>query len=339
MLRLKVGTAEAERGSKASGYIEVAQYFGGIPILVPVILFCGEKDGPTLWIEAMIHGDEPYNSISLLECAKTIDPKKLRGTVVMVPAVNIAAVQIKLRETSVDHSDLFYSFPGAPDGPSAISGPPSLGLIWASRWFDLITKTANYLLDLHGGGLESEIADITMYPKIGNENVDRISKDLATIYGYRFVASHAYYPHVPNWFDHSLVTQVALHGIPSFLAEFPGIGGAPASEREIQHAVNGMRNAMKYLKMIEGSPETNTEQVFVEDMVNVATKNGGLIQGKVKLGQKVVQGQLLALVTNFFGEQVEEVRSPINGRVTSIPSSPLVGTGSWPYELCHESKT
>lgn len=335
---MKIGTADAEPGSKAFGHIDVAEYSGGIPILVPVILFCGKKEGPTLWIEAMIHGDEYYNSLSLIECSRTIDAQELQGALVMIPAVNIAAVQVKLREIPVDHSDLFYSFPGAPDGPSATSGPPSLGLIWANKWLELIASTADYLLDLHGGGLESEIADVTMYPKVGKESVDTVSRELAMSYGYRFVVSHAYDANVPNWFDHSLVTQVALRGIPSFVAEFPGVGGAPAGEREIRRAVNGMRNVMKHLKMIDGSPDTNVERIFLEDMVNVATKRGGLIHGKVKLGQRVVNGELLATVTNLFGEEVEEVRSPIDGIVTSIPSSPLVGSGSWPFELCHEPK-
>ena len=95
---------------------------------------------------------------------------------------------------------------------------------------------------------------------------------------------------------------------------------------------------MKYLKMIDGSPELNMEQIFLEEMVNVATKRGGFIHSRVKLGQHVMKDEILATVTNIFGEQVEEVRSPIEGIITSVPSSPLVGTGSWPFEMCHELK-
>jgi len=335
---LKIGTAEATPGSKAVGYIAVADYAGGIPILVPVILFQGIEDGPTLWIEAMIHGDEYQNSVAVIEYSRTIDPRKLRGSLVMIPAVNIAAVQVKIRETSVDHSDLFYSFPGSPDAASATSGPPSLALMWSHFWFELITPTANFLIDLHGGGLESEIADVAMYPKVGIERTDALSRELAMCYGYRYLISHSYHPDTPNWFDHSLVTQCALRGIPCALFEFPGPGGAPIDNREIERACRGMRNIMKHLKMIEGSPERNVEHVRLEEMVNVATSRGGFIHSKVKLGQRVVKGETLATVTNFFGEEVEEVKSPIDGVVTSIPSTMLVGTGSWPFEMCHEVK-
>jgi len=335
---LRIGTAEATPGTKAVGHIEVAEYVGGIPILAPVILFQGIEDGPTLWIEAMIHGDEYQNSLAVVECSRTIDPRKLRGSLVMIPAVNIAAVQVKIRETSVDHSDLFYAFPGSPDAPSATSGPPSLALMWVNFWFELVTSTADFLIDLHGGGLDSEIAEVAMYPKVGNEKTDTLSRDLALSYGYRYVISHRYDPNTPNWFDHSLVTQCALRGIPCAVFEFPGPGGAPIDNREIERACTGMRNVMKHLKMIEGSPEISVEHVFLEEMVNVATKKGGFIHPKVKLGQRVVKGEILATVTNFFGEEVEEVKSPIDGVVTSIPSTPLVGTGSWPFEMCHEAK-
>jgi predicted deacylase len=88
---LVIGTARAESATRATGAIPVGQRAGGGPIDIPLIVLNGRDDGPALWIDGAIHGDEHEGPISIFRLVEQVDPRALRGAVVVVPVVNVAA--------------------------------------------------------------------------------------------------------------------------------------------------------------------------------------------------------------------------------------------------------
>ena len=59
-----IGTAKPARGQIVRGHVELAHYPDG-PVLSPVVIADGERDGPTLWLQACIHGPEVVGPLSI----------------------------------------------------------------------------------------------------------------------------------------------------------------------------------------------------------------------------------------------------------------------------------
>lgn len=321
---LKIGTATANSGSKAHGYVKVAEYVGGQAVQVPIIIVHGARNGPKLWIQACVHGDEYHNVPALLQLARSLEPTRLRGSVILIPTVNVSAMQGRQRESTIDHLDLNRTFPG------------SHGFFsdqYARAWFETVTSNADFLVDLHTSGIDSETIDFAIYPKVGRERTDADSTRIAMSFGFPYILRYKYNRKRKSWFDHSLVTQCSIRGIPSLLVEFPGLGGAPLNQKRIEYVLNGLRNVMKELKMIDGTPQTHKKRVYLDDLVIVTTTRGGLFIPRVKVGQRVRKNEVLATVSNLFGEEAEQVRCPRKGIVLDRMVYPIVGTGSWAFEI------
>src|SRR5713226_9477146 len=85
-----VGTARAERGQKANGFIEVPAA-SDAATSIPVSLVHGAKPGPVLAIVSGSHGTEYASIIAVLRLIGALDPAQLSGTVIHVPLVNRAS--------------------------------------------------------------------------------------------------------------------------------------------------------------------------------------------------------------------------------------------------------
>ena len=58
MPNMTLGTVRCEAGQKANGLIEVTNRVDGTPLGFPVMVVCGQSDGPVFLLDASIHGDE-----------------------------------------------------------------------------------------------------------------------------------------------------------------------------------------------------------------------------------------------------------------------------------------
>ena len=82
---------------------------------IPIIVV-KNGEGPTVLFTGGIHGDEYEGPIAVSRLARVLDPAKVRGRVIMMPAVNIPAVLNDTRLSPVDNRDLNRCFPGDPRG-------------------------------------------------------------------------------------------------------------------------------------------------------------------------------------------------------------------------------
>ncbi len=114
--------------------------FVGMRMAVPVWIARGQRPGKTLAVTSGIHGDE----LNGVEIARRIfvetDPKKLAGTLVVLPVLNRHGFLTGSRYMS-DRRDLNRAFPGNPKGSSA-------GII-AHSVFEPVILKAHALVDLH----------------------------------------------------------------------------------------------------------------------------------------------------------------------------------------------
>ena len=115
---LTVGTATAAPGQIVRGAIPGPDLAGGVKVEIPVVVFNGAGAGPTFWVNAAIHGDEPEGPLACALAARRIDPAALHGAVVLVPCVNPMAFSAAERGNPIDTFayDMNRIYPGKPHG-------------------------------------------------------------------------------------------------------------------------------------------------------------------------------------------------------------------------------
>lgn len=135
-----------ERDGKQSGYLGVPQSTnsaGWATVFVPVIVL-RNGPGPTALFFGGNHGDEYEGPVTLLNLARELDPARIRGRIILVPALNLPAVLNGTRLSPLDGMNMNRAFPGNPAGTitSQIAHYVAGQLI----------PRADLVVDIHSGG-------------------------------------------------------------------------------------------------------------------------------------------------------------------------------------------
>jgi predicted deacylase len=139
-------TIDFEREGKQSGSLRLPistdfSAYGWIPI--PVVCIKNGR-GPTAVLVAGNHGDEYEGQIALLELARSLEPSKINGRIIILPALNYPAVEAGRRVSPIDEGNLNRMFPGRAHG--------SATEMIAHYFTAVILPLADVVLDLHSGG-------------------------------------------------------------------------------------------------------------------------------------------------------------------------------------------
>jgi predicted deacylase len=86
MSQIKVGDLVVVPGTSAKGKLGSFYREDGSEAPIPLMVVNGAKDGPTLWLSAVMHGQELTGMAVIWELVKKhLDPKTFQGAVVAVP--------------------------------------------------------------------------------------------------------------------------------------------------------------------------------------------------------------------------------------------------------------
>ncbi|HSR10016.1 MAG TPA: succinylglutamate desuccinylase/aspartoacylase family protein, partial [Thermodesulfobacteriota bacterium] len=152
---LKIGSASAEIGDKAQGFIKVGELSGPSEIVIPVLILNGKEDGPVLWINGGVHGDEVNVVMVSRRLAAGLNPGQLKGAVVFTPVCNPLATQWRHKLNPYDYLDLDQQFPGDPNG--------LISQRLAHHLFQEIKAKANYLINFHTAATPYTAPPYTVY--------------------------------------------------------------------------------------------------------------------------------------------------------------------------------
>jgi len=322
METFSIGNVSANSGSKVYGHLRIGELHSEIPVNTWFIIINGAKDGPALLVTAGISG----SGISSIEAARRIsyltDPKNLSGTLIVIPIVNEPAFLMRERSNVLENYAspiyLFGAFPGSSEASLTERIAHSVTKEFISR--------ADYYVDLHnaakGGEYESFVA---IYPGITPTSLRPKVLEFARSFGTKFIVDAGSQGSIPP----------KLAGRPQVIA---GSKGAPAimsqcgeegifKEVDTEHQVKGVLNIMKSLSMLEGNPELPKEQLLVKKTLQIKSNNGGFLNLKVKLGEKVKKGQTMGKIANLFCEPIEQIKVPIDGYVTRVTTTLTICSG------------
>lgn len=297
MVSFKVGNIEVRQGSKGDGFLIAQDDDAGIfKILVGIVN--GSESGPVLCITGGMYGTIYTGIEACIRTYNQLDPKKLKGTVITIPVIEVTGFQKCMDESPVDHLNPNRVFPGDSNG--------SITHRISHLVFNEVIRKSQYHLDLRGGDLWEQLMTFSICNKIGKKDLDDKSEEIARILG------PEYYLISPEQ-KGTLITEASRISVCSVILE-ASKGLATYDEDDIQVNVTGIQNLLKHLKMIDGKLSTPPRQKKEEFEIHIIkTQQGGLLYLDCKCGQMARKGQKLGVVKNLKGQTLQEVIAPIDG--------------------------
>lgn len=294
-------------GTRTTIDLPFGRMYTHAPMSIPAHVISGKKNGPRLFLSAAIHGDE-INGIEIIRrLLKLPALKRLQGTLIAVPMVNIHGI-INHSRYLPDRRDLNRSFPGSEKGP--------LALRLANLFMKEIVEKSTHGIDIHTGAIHR-----SNLPQIRANLDDEKTKELAIAFGVPVIISS-------NLRDGSLREAAAEFGIPMLLYE---AGEALRfDEISIRAGVKGIINVMRNLGMLpprKSPSKTHIEPVIANSSSWVRSPDSGILRTMVPLGARVEKNTLLGVVADPFGATEVNITSPSKGIVIGRTNLPLVNEG------------
>ncbi len=291
---MKIGTAVGKSGQLVKGQLRVGSMADGSPIALPVWIATGKKDGPTVWMEGCIHGDEYGGAVSIIHQMKSLDLDSLRGTVIGIPCTNPASFNFRSRVSMIDGANLNRIFPGNPVGSHSQQLAAVLG--------DLLGKYADFLLDLHSGGIGAEVGFFAIYKDDSSPTAAK-SKDLAKRVG----CDTIWRVKEDGGMGGTVTAEASRRNIPSVTIE---VGGGAFLPVHLENYLTSIDGFLKATGVMPGEPPVQKEYTIVSGGAFIHNKEGGIFIQDCKVGDILPEGGPIGRLMNLQGDIVEEIRSP-----------------------------
>ncbi len=274
---------------------------------LPVLAARGASDGPTTLLTGSVHGDEYEGPAAIHHLFNTLDLGRLRGRVIGLPIVNVAAYRARSRTSPVDGVDLNRTFPGT------TAGQPSLSYRLAHHIFATFVEPCDLLVDLHSGG-----AKLLHLPMVGWYAGDETAERLA----------RTFHPALHPWLipDREGVLSYAARcaGKVAIGAEWGG--GARLDNQGVAAYVAGIAQLLTTFadprhpvsELDQRPPIAGTYQ---------EVQAGGLFVADVALGNQVQQGDTLGRLYDELGVEVAVIVAERAGLVAALAHNALLDLG------------
>lgn len=313
---LRIRDIVAARGETARGYLTIGET-PTAPIQIPLVIVNGARPGPTLCLTGGVHAAEYPAIDAVLRTIQSLDPTGLSGTVIAVPVVSMQMFQNRSGFLSpIDGLNLNRTAPGRPDG--------TISEILVHTLLTEVISQAQYHIDCHGGDLGEILWPYAGFSLTGNPEIDQQGETLVRLYTPRIFALYDPQGTLPP--TTGSITHTAAHrSVVSMLAEAGSNGTLDPADVETH--LNGIRNVMRYLGMIEGRPVIEGDRLRAREQFTVNATRGGLIRVKIEIGEEIRAGQEIAEIANVFGDVVERVVAPRDGIARLIWAAKAINTG------------
>lgn len=289
--------------------LEVATLYDYTKINIPIEVIRGREEGPTLFISAAIHGDE----INGIEIIKRIlqSPKinRLKGTLICIPVVNTFGFN-NLSRYLPDRRDLNRCFPGSSRG--------SLGSRVANIFMREIVNKCSHGIDLHTGAIHrSNIPQIRA--SLDNEETKKLAHEFET-------------PIIINSSlrDGSLREAARKRKVNILLFE-----GGEALRFEEDVIKSGLKGCLAIMRSIGMLPQKSKKKKKAKKQTThvaesshwIRAPHSGSVKQIKKLGDEVMEGEILAVISDTFGNHPYNVRAKASGIIIGMSTIPLVNKG------------
>ena len=318
---IRVFNHEIKEGERAYFTVPAGELAHKAVVQLPVIVVAGKKEGPVLWINGTVHGDELNGSYAAWELSGEIDPEQLSGTLVVTPICNPIAFECRNKISAIDNMDTDTAFPGDPEG--------MMTQRIAYMIYREIKANAGAVISFHTMATPYR-ANPYSVPKIipgVSDSVNEVSEGMQRAFGVVtncVVDLRGDTNELPGVTSGALDITCMKDGIPAFMGEM-GQGGKVETEY-VEAAKKGILNVMRYLKMLDGPVEKPGRQVLITKRRFLRSDKGGMIRMNVKSGDEVKAGESL-LDLHYYGDEMESYPARSDCYVIGVRENPVVSTG------------
>jgi N-alpha-acetyl-L-2,4-diaminobutyrate deacetylase len=280
-----------EKNGKQYGHIRVPRPHGnfGTSVCGIPIAMIKNGTGKTFLLTAGTHGDEYEGQVGLLNLARELDPAQVQGRVIIIPSLDLPAVEVAQRLCPYDGRDLNRVFPGDRNG--------SFTEMLADYVTRVLLPMTDYNMDIHTGGNFYTTAPNTCSHFVDDPAQMRANIETGLAWG-------APYHAVLRESDHtnSFMTIADHLGVPALSTELGGSGRIGADTLEIVE--RGLRNMLKLHGAIEGpieKPPVPTKLMGIGDAQGALlhAPHGGLFHAFKSGGDWVREGEEAGRIYDF----------------------------------------
>ncbi len=312
-----VGTVSAVPGSIASGELQVAPRAGDTGTSIPISVINGIGAGPVLALIAGTHGMEYVPVIALQRLRETINPRGLRGTIIMVHVANMPSFLGRtIYYSPADGKNLNRVFPGRRDGTLS------------ERIAEVITREviarATHVVDLHCGDGNESLRPYSYWITTGDPKVADAGRQMALAFGLDHIVVDGARPTDPAasvYLSNTAITR----GKPALTTETGGV--ARVDDESIALVERGVAGLLAHLGMRRDGPPAVAAPVWIESSEVIRASATGIFYPAVERGQMVKKGAAVGRITDFHGQTVERIVAPFDGEVLYVIATPPITKG------------
>ena len=300
-----IGNVRVRAGTTKEVELPITRLVTGGDVSLPVLVVHGREPGPTVWVNAAIHGDEVVGVEIIRRVTSGLRARELRGTLVAVPVVNVLGFMAGDRYLP-DRRDLNRSFPGSARG--------SLASRIAHLFMTEVVAKCEVGIDLHTGSDRR-----TNLPQIRADLDDPRTRRLAEAFGAP-VMLHA------RLRDGSL--RQAARDVGAAVLLYEGGEAWRFNEAPIAAGAAGVRRVLATLGMVEDPADEQPRPSAASRRSGwVRARGTGVLHLDVHLGDHVEDGQRLGGLSDTFGKRVRLVHADRSGIVVGLTRAPIVNAG------------
>jgi len=294
-------------GERAVGRLNVVPA-AGHDISLPLIAVNGSRPGPVLGLIGAVHGDEYEGTAAIWDLYRSLDPKRMTGSVVGVPIANPYAFQAGSRDTPLDGVNLNRVFPGRRNG--------TISERIAAVIMEEIVAHCDAVLDLHSGGRILDMLPVVLRTS---------NPDLADRLDALTLATGLELDWQVNWQRTGMLAEAAIaRGIPALTLEVGGAGRLDAAS--LQEMISAVQRALRHLGISPDEPPPAGRQRRIRgDFIRASV--GGFFRPSVSLGARIAADEELGVLLDDYGNVRATVKAPVTGLVSILRSTPYTQPG------------
>lgn len=286
-------------------------------VMVPIASI-KSGDGPTALLTGGNHGDEYEGPIALQELAVGLRPSEIKGQVIIVPMMNLPAIQIGSRCSPIDDGNMNRSFPGRHDGTVT----QKIAHYVATE----LVPLADAVLDFHSGGKTLNFLPFAAAHVLSDKTQEAACMAAMEAFNAPYSCRMLEIDN-QGMFD----TEVERQGKIFVTTELGGGGSATAGTIAI--ANKGVRNFLRHVGILSGAVEIepSVSLDMPDESCFVFAQHSGLIEFCCDIGDDVAMGDELARIwsTERTGEEPTNYVAPRSGILAGRHAPGLLQVGDF----------
>lgn len=295
-----------------------AELLDGTQLILRVGVVKGADDnGPVISVIAAQHGNEWNGTYICHKVYNSLDFKKIKGSVVLIPTANPIAFHQAQRVSMMDNIDMNRAW-----GLSHRRKPTEH---LAQRIYESFITKSDYVLDIHSGGpgeyapcvavLQHKWAELASSLDLACTMVHEAEGNISSAKGSTSMA------HACNKLD-----------IPCLLLE---LGHGRSIDKKIcDESISRLDNFFVKIGLIEGAFRASASKIFTNKTA-VISQHSGFLDIHCNLEERIKKEQIIAEITPLFSENKIKIISPVDGIAIYKRRLSLVSQGDTIIHVAH----